>query len=77
MAQKVKKKTVKDLTEDIIVMENKFNQFEELFTLLSQRVDKFEKQDKEDSLEDENTKTRTKEYLCKICDSAFSENKKA
>ena len=76
MAQKIKKKTVKDLTEDFIVMKNKFNQFEKLFALLSQKVEKYEKQDKENSLEDENIEKRPKEYLCKRCDSVFSDNKK-
>ena len=76
MAQKHKKKTVKHLTEDFIIMENKLNQFEKLFTLLSEKVEKIEKHDKEDSLEDERDEIRPKEYLCKICDSAFSDNKK-
>ena len=76
MAQKGKKKTIKDLTEEFEVLENKFNQFEKMFANLSKKVEKYEKQDKENSLEDENIAKRTKEYHCKRCDLVFSDNKK-
>ena len=49
MAQKLKKKTVKESTEDLLIMENKFEQFEKTVNYLTAKVDSFEKQIKEDN----------------------------
>ena len=44
MAQKSKKKTVKDLSEDLVLLENKYDQSEKLIKLLNDKVVKLEKQ---------------------------------
>ena len=49
MAQKLKKKTVKESTEDLLIMENKFEQFEKTVNYLTAKVDSCEKQIKEDN----------------------------
>ena len=67
---------MKDLSEDLIAMENRLMKFENLFHELSEKVDKSEKQDKEkvdksekkdeeNSLEEENKERTQKQYLCK------------
>ena len=80
MAQKSKKKTVKELNDDFIAFEEKFKSMEMLINHLNKKVALLESKKEEhpqtlmNSL-GENNEKEVKEYVCKICDSKFSNYK--
>ena len=77
MAQKSKKKTVKELNDDFIAFEDKFKSMEMLINHLNAKVALLEsrKEEHPQTLTNrmgENNENKVKEFVCKICDSKFS-----
>ena len=77
MVQKLKKKTVKELSEDLIILEKIFEENEKLVKHLIDKLNKMENQLKEDNCykNKENgisqKENMSKTYSCKVCDYVF------
>ena len=75
MAHKMKKKTVKELNEDFILMENKLEKFEKMVNNLTAKIEALEKHKKDSpnvsksGPESENVDEN--KYACKKCDCIF------
>ena len=72
MTQKIKKKTVKELNEDLILMENKLLKFEKIVDCLTAKIETLVKQNRHipniKKIGPEHEKRDANEYDCKKCD---------
>ena len=74
----MKKKTVKELNEDLILMEKKLEKFEKIVNCLTAKMEAPEKQNKvcpnDNKTGSDNSKIYTNKYACKQCDCTFERN---
>ena len=78
MTHKIKKKTVKELNEDLILMEAKLEKFENIVDCLTKKLEVLEKHNKDipnvRKVGPERGKGDTSEYACKLCECMFKRN---
>ena len=78
MTHKIKKKTVKELNKDLILMETRLEKFEKMVDCLTKKLEALENHNEDipdvKKMGSEKGGNETSEYTCKVCDCMFKRN---